>query len=813
MSTQWIHRTKLLANPLQPPARGIVPPDVAEYLGKSILNHGFEQLPLVRPHGINFQVADGHQRVFGAIPWILATEEYEVQEGDKKSVVKITAEDKARFETIECVVREMTDQEMLDCIIESNMKRRDMTPMDEAWAFSTYIEKFGVTQAAFAQKHGMSQGQVGNTIRLLTLPEPIQQKLISCEINEGQARQLLRLNAEPKLQTKFLEAAAKEQLTVNALDSRINQEIYYNSLALDNSYRFGESAKFDTSACADCPHRVMANEPYGNNKKAPRCLDKECWKAKQTDAIKEAVRLAQEQAQAAGGKKAKGVKILSHNDLAYDKYSELQEYTLKDLDDPGECKTCPRKALFKYDLTEKGEPKLVCVDMACFRRKKTKHTRDEHKSQKEKDLALTMQIGKALEHVAKNPHNCLVVLAHYVLGKATGEQTGLDLLKMFETLPKTMNGRLDLTPLLKSLEDRSMDELLQLTVAGAITLERRGVYGYSQMGYGTKLSGALKRQIAFLTGTMSQYRKSIVAWRKDNCEGCRHNFQPDSIRKPDEKNCNMGTDYDIDARCPSRYIEKKKEEPSHVPPKEPDESDAAYNERVYRGTPSPETPIPEGVRRDIDVAKDECQKCDLATQDHTIGGKFRDAHNAGAMLKVCIKDHRRWEQAQALKKEVATADANSQRILEEAGLKPAKPKYTVKKVGNSHIALDDDNRVIAIEVTKAAAADQAEASLLPVATIKSPKPAQFVLNHTYRIVRKVTYPDVPDITAQDLPTAIAAHLIIPESIEQVKVWKSSGKVGTGGSVSSGWSKCAEPIEKPKKDLAAIGFNSGDDESP
>jgi hypothetical protein len=43
LSTQWIHRTKLLPNPLQPPARGIVPPDVAEYLGKSILNHGFEQ--------------------------------------------------------------------------------------------------------------------------------------------------------------------------------------------------------------------------------------------------------------------------------------------------------------------------------------------------------------------------------------------------------------------------------------------------------------------------------------------------------------------------------------------------------------------------------------------------------------------------------------------------------------------------------------------------------------------------------------------------------------------------------------------------
>ena len=724
MSTQWIHRTKLLANPLQPPARGIVPPDVAEYLGKSILNHGFEQLPLVRPHGIDFQVADGHQRVFGAIPWILATEEYEVQEGDKKSVVKITAEDKARFETIECVVREMSDQEMLDCVIESNMKRRDLTPMDEAWAFSTYIEKFGVTQAAFAEKHGMSQGQVGNTIRLLALPEPIQQKLISCEINEGQARQLLRLNAEPAMQAKFAEDTIKQGYTVNALDQRINQDVWYHTQILHSgSYN---SPHFDTAACAECPHRIMANEPYGNSKKEARCFDKDCWQKKEDQAIKDAIALAQKEADKAGkkGTKGKGPKIFTSKDLQWGKYEDLSEYRLNELDDPSECKTCIKTALFKYDLTDKQEPKRVCVDLACFRRKKTKHTRDEHKSQKEKDLALTMQIGKALEHVAKNPHNCLVVLAHYVLGKANGEQTGLDLLKMFETLPKTLNGRLDLNPLLASLEDRSMDELLQLTVAGAITLQRRDVYGYSQMGYGTKLSAALKRQIAFLTGTMSQHRKAIVAWRKDNCDGCRHNFQPAMMTKPDEKNCNMGTEYDIDARCPSRYIEKEKEKPA----------------------------VEAAVQTLIDIPA-------------------KGTPPAGAAAEE---------------------------------LKPAKPKYTVKKVGNSHIAIDDDNRVIAIEVTKAAAADQAEASFLPVATAAVSGMKNYVLNHTYRFSLKHGVRSNfgnADVLAQDLPAAIDGVGVKPADVTGVKVWKSSGKIGTGGSVSSGWSKCTEPMEKPKEAVA------------
>ena len=529
MSAQFIHRSKLNPNPYQPPGHAVVKPEVAEEFGRSILTVGMKQMPLVRPDaGICFQVADGHQRIFGGIDWILSNPD-------------IPEEQKERFRLIECNVVEMSDQAMLDTVLQANTVRLDLSPIDLAQTYKRYIEEFHITQAQLAEKLNCSQGQVGNTIRLLDLPAPIQEKVISREIGEAHARQLLRLNNEPRLQAKFLEETVKNDLTVSALDSHINQDLWYNSQPLDGSYHYGEHVSFDTSACAECVHRVMANEPYGNNKKAPRCLDKECWKTKQAEAIKEAVRLAQEQAEAAGGKKAKGVKILTGKDLAYDKYSDLQEYTLRELDDPEECKTCPRKALFKHDLTDKGEPKLVCVDITCFRRKKTKHTRDEHKSQKEKDLALTLEIGKALEHVAKNPHNCLVVLAHYVLGKATGEQTGLDLLKMFETLPKTMNGRLDLNPLLASLEDRTMDELLQLTVAGAITLQRRddGQYYGPSYGYSTKLSAPMKRQIAFLTGTMSQYRKSIVAWRKDNCDGCWYNIQPDLMTKPDEKNCNL----------------------------------------------------------------------------------------------------------------------------------------------------------------------------------------------------------------------------------------------------------------------------------
>ena len=188
------------------------------------------------------------------------------------------------------------------------------------------------------------------------------------------------------------------------------------------------------------------------------------------------------------------------------------------------------------------------------------------------------------------------------------------------------------------------------------------------------------------------------------------------------------------------------------------------------------------------------------------------------MLKVCIKDYRAWEHRQeavARRKVEAgghTADANSQRI-QETGLKPAKPNYTVKKVGNSYIALNHFGTVIAIEVTKAAAADQAEASFLPVATAAVSGMKNYVLNHTYRLTPKNRKANWSDVIAQDLHTAMEVQGITSDMVELVRVWKSSGKIGTGGSVSSGWSKCTEAMEKPKKKLAAIGFNDGDDESP
>lgn len=154
------------------------------------------------------------------------------------------------------------------------------------------------------------------------------------------------------------------------------------------------------------------------------------------------------------------------------------------------------------------------------------------------------------------------------------------------------------------------------------------------------------------------------------------------------------------------------------------------------------------------------------------------------------------ERIEKLRKATESADQ------EAAALSQEKPQYTLEKRGPSWIALDSQGVVIAIERGKDTAEAAAVVYLSPVATIVNPGAGEYVLNHTYRFVekpesRKLEYFDV---TAQDLATAAEALGVDPDNIELVKVWKSSGKAGTSGSVSAGWSKCTEQLEEKATEL-------------
>ena len=90
------------------------------------------------------------------------------------------------------VKREVAHSELLELALIENIQREDLTPMEEARAYQRLIDDHGHTREELGKRLGKSRATVSNTLRLLGLPQPIQQLIDSGELSEGHARALLR---------------------------------------------------------------------------------------------------------------------------------------------------------------------------------------------------------------------------------------------------------------------------------------------------------------------------------------------------------------------------------------------------------------------------------------------------------------------------------------------------------------------------------------------------------------------------------------------------------------------------------------------
>ena len=96
---------------------------------------------------------------------------------------------------IPAVVRDCAPQASAELALIENLQREDLDPVEEASAYRALIQEFGLTQEQAAEKVGRSRVHVSNMMRLLQLPEEIQQYLIDGVLSIGQARPLLQLKA------------------------------------------------------------------------------------------------------------------------------------------------------------------------------------------------------------------------------------------------------------------------------------------------------------------------------------------------------------------------------------------------------------------------------------------------------------------------------------------------------------------------------------------------------------------------------------------------------------------------------------------
>jgi ParB family chromosome partitioning protein len=89
------------------------------------------------------------------------------------------------------VVRALDDAEALEIALVENIQRESLSPLEEAAAYDRLLAEFGRTQAGLADAVGKSRSHVANTLRLLSLPEAVRQRLDAGELSAGHARALL----------------------------------------------------------------------------------------------------------------------------------------------------------------------------------------------------------------------------------------------------------------------------------------------------------------------------------------------------------------------------------------------------------------------------------------------------------------------------------------------------------------------------------------------------------------------------------------------------------------------------------------------
>ncbi|GAA1997668.1 ParB/RepB/Spo0J family partition protein [Microbacterium ulmi] len=182
---------KIVPNPRQP--RTVFDPDDLAELVHSVREFGVLQPVVVRDTG------DGT---------------YELIMGERRT----RAAREAGLDSIPAVIRDTADEHLLRDALLENLHRSELNPLEEASAYQQLLEDFGITQEELATRIGRSRPQISNTIRLLKLPVPVQQRVAAGVLTAGHARAILSLET-PEAMQRLADKIVNEDLSVRAAEA------------------------------------------------------------------------------------------------------------------------------------------------------------------------------------------------------------------------------------------------------------------------------------------------------------------------------------------------------------------------------------------------------------------------------------------------------------------------------------------------------------------------------------------------------------------------------------------------------------------
>ena len=164
-------------------------------------------------------------------------ERYELIAGERRfRAFKLLGRDK-----IPAVVTEADDLTAAKYSLIENLQREDLNPYEEAAAYRTLIDEYGLTQEEAAAQVGKSRSAVANSIRLLDLPEDVLELLVGGELSAGHGRALLMLNDKEKI-TEYSARAANGAMTVRQLEDAVRRENKAGSKPKDDDTENGDAS-------------------------------------------------------------------------------------------------------------------------------------------------------------------------------------------------------------------------------------------------------------------------------------------------------------------------------------------------------------------------------------------------------------------------------------------------------------------------------------------------------------------------------------------------------------------------------------------
>lgn len=179
-------------NPFQP--RRVFDPAEIAALADSLRQHGMLQPVLVRPFGDRYQLIAGERRLRASLD--------------------------AQLHEIPARVMELDDQRVSELAMVENLQREDLNALDKASAFRDYLNRFGGTQEELANRLGLDRSTVSNLIRLLELPDDVQDAVRTKRISQGHARAILALTEQDQQRTACQRVIA-ENLSVRQTEALV----------------------------------------------------------------------------------------------------------------------------------------------------------------------------------------------------------------------------------------------------------------------------------------------------------------------------------------------------------------------------------------------------------------------------------------------------------------------------------------------------------------------------------------------------------------------------------------------------------------